>query len=143
MRIVVKFAECEDTFRVFKVHAAQTIPSVKEAQPRLADSDYKNGSSGAEGCASVVKGMTFLLLALSSEDALARLQPYPRRLVIPNAETELGAWGVGFAGTYAFFEKPEADGVTTIRTRMFDGPLEDPATGSAACTLGGWRRKRV
>ncbi|KAJ7489176.1 hypothetical protein FB451DRAFT_1223966 [Mycena latifolia] len=118
----------------FKVHSPLTIPSVKTQQPGLADTDYVNGAGGAEACASIVKGMTFLLLELASEAALARLQPYPTRLAIPNMETVLGAWGVGFAGVYAFVER--ADGV--VRTRMFDGVLEDPATGSAASTLGGW-----
>ncbi|KAF7303852.1 Phenazine biosynthesis PhzC/PhzF protein [Mycena indigotica] len=123
----------------FKVHPRLSISSVKELQPRLCDSDYLNGMSGSEGCASVVKGMTFLLLALSSEEALAQLQPYPTRLEIPAAErTSLGEWGVGFAGIYAFYEVPSNDGLISIRTRMFDGPLEDPATGSAACTLAGW-----
>ncbi|KAF7369334.1 Phenazine biosynthesis PhzC/PhzF protein [Mycena venus] len=118
----------------FKVHAPLAIPSVKQLQPQLADADYAHGRSGAEACASVVKGMTFLLVALTSEDALARVQPYPTRLRIPDARARLGAWGVGFAGIYMFHER--ADGV--VRVRMFDGPLEDPATGSAASTLGGW-----
>jgi PhzF family phenazine biosynthesis protein len=116
----------------FKVHPSLSIPSVKESQLQLTDADYVNGSQGAEACASIVKGMTFLLLALASEDALARTQPYPTRLVIPDAQ--LGAWAAGFAGVYIFYERP--DGV--VRTRMFDGRLEDPATGSAASTLGGW-----
>ncbi|KAJ7100755.1 hypothetical protein B0H15DRAFT_460237 [Mycena belliarum] len=117
----------------YKVHPSLTIPSVKTQQPQLADADYVNGA-GAEPCASIVKGMTFLLVALTSEDALARLQPYPTRLAIPDQAAVLGAWGVGFAGIYAFVER--ADGV--LRVRMFDGTMEDPATGSAASTLGGW-----
>ncbi|KAJ7220653.1 hypothetical protein GGX14DRAFT_675526, partial [Mycena pura] len=122
----------------FKVHAPLAISSVKAQQPRLADADYVNGIAGAEACASVVKGMTFLLLALASEDALARLQPYPTRLLIPDATTALGAWGAGFAGLYAFWVQADADGMLRVRTRMFDGPMEDPATGSAASTLAGW-----
>ncbi|KAJ6618176.1 hypothetical protein B0H10DRAFT_2217945 [Mycena sp. CBHHK59/15] len=118
----------------FKVHPALAIPSVKGMQPQLVAADYVNGHGGAEAVVSVVKGMTFVLLALASEDALARLQPYPTRLVIPDAEAVLGAWGHGFAGVYAFCER--GDGV--VRTRMFAGVVEDPATGSAASTLGGW-----
>ncbi|KAJ7705592.1 hypothetical protein B0H17DRAFT_671638 [Mycena rosella] len=121
----------------FKVHPSLAIPAVKDLQPHLAAGDYVNGA-GAEACASIVKGMTFLLLALASEDALARLQPYPTRLAIPDARAVLGAWGVGFAGLYAFVER--ADG--GVRARMLDGPLEDPATGSAASTLGGWLAQR-
>ncbi|KAK7052102.1 phenazine biosynthesis PhzC/PhzF protein [Favolaschia claudopus] len=118
----------------FRVHAPLNIASVKQLQPQLGEKDFVNGTGGAEACASIVKGMTFLLLALTSEDALARLQPYPIRLVIPDATEKLGAWGVGFAGIYVFHEKPDG----SVRTRMFDGPIEDPATGSAASTLGGY-----
>ncbi|KAF8201335.1 hypothetical protein K438DRAFT_1965834 [Mycena galopus ATCC 62051] len=118
----------------FMDHSTLSLPSVKQLQPQLLDADYVNGLDGPEACASIVKGMTFLLVALTSDDALARVQPYPKRLVIPDAPTKLGAWGVGFAGTYLFHERPDG----TVRTRMFDGPLEDPATGSAASTLGGW-----
>ncbi|KAJ7444538.1 hypothetical protein B0H11DRAFT_2341933 [Mycena galericulata] len=102
----------------FKIHASLSISAVKAAQ----------------ACASIVKGMTFLLVAVASEDALARMQPYPTRLTIPDAPAVLGEWGRGFAGIYVFYERD--DGV--VRTRMFDGVLEDPATGSAASTLGGW-----
>ncbi|KAJ7770273.1 hypothetical protein DFH07DRAFT_272098 [Mycena maculata] len=117
----------------FKVHPSLSIPSVKDLQPLLKDADFVNGR-GAEACASIVKGMTFLLLELASEDALARVQPYPAHLVIPDRDAVLGAWGVGFAGVYIFHTR--ADGV--VRTRMIAGPVEDPATGSAASTLGGW-----
>ncbi|KAJ7182829.1 hypothetical protein C8R43DRAFT_911397 [Mycena crocata] len=122
----------------FKVHSSLSIVSVKSAQPHLTDADYVNGSSGVEACASIVKGMTFLLLELASVDALTRLQPYPTRLMIPDMATVCGEWGVGFAGLYAFHER--ADGV--VQTRMFDGPVEDPATGSAASTLCGWLGQR-
>ncbi|KAF7369198.1 Phenazine biosynthesis PhzC/PhzF protein [Mycena venus] len=106
----------------FKVHTPLNIPSVKQLQPQLNDADYLNGLSGAEACASIVKGMTFVLVALASEDALARFSQ------------RLGAWGVGVVGIYLFHER--ANGV--VRVRLFDGTLEDPATGSAASTLGGW-----
>ncbi|TFK36255.1 hypothetical protein BDQ12DRAFT_687100 [Crucibulum laeve] len=117
----------------FKVHAPYTEPTAKEFQPRLTSKDYFNGTDGAEAVASIVKGMTFLLLQLSSEDALARMQPFPTRLQIP----ALGDWE-GFVGLYAFYERE--DGV--VRTRMFDASLEDPATGSAASTLAGYLAKQ-
>ncbi|KAJ7097610.1 hypothetical protein C8R44DRAFT_811785 [Mycena epipterygia] len=122
----------------FKVHASLSIPSVKDLQPHLNGADYINGAGGAEACASIVKGVTFILVALASEDALARVQPYPTRLVIPDAQTVLGDWGSGLAFVYIFYEG--GDGV--VRTRMFDGVLEDPATGAAASTLGGWLAQR-
>lgn len=117
----------------FKIHPSYAHPRAKTLQPHLGQADYVNGMDGAEAVASIVKGMTFLLLQLNSEDALARLQPSPDRLTIPG----LGEWS-GFCGLYAFYER--ADGI--VRTRMFDGTLEDPATGSAASTLAGWLAKR-
>jgi len=66
---------------------------------------------------------------VTSEDALARFQTLPDKITVP----DIGDWA-GFVGIYVFYERE--DGV--IRTRMFSGNLEDPATGSAASTLGGW-----
>jgi PhzF family phenazine biosynthesis protein len=116
----------------FKAHPRYVHPRVKVLQPQLNDSDYINGLKGPEAVASIVKGMTFLLLQLTSEDALARLLPPPERLSVSG----LGEWD-GFVGLYFFYKRE--DGV--LRTRMFDGPLEDPATGSAAATLASWLAK--
>jgi PhzF family phenazine biosynthesis protein len=115
----------------FKIHPSYLHPDVKPAQAALTAGDYTNGLSGPEAVVSVVKGMTFMFVQLTSEDALARLQPFPRRVVMPSGY--LGEWN-GFVAVYAFYERE--DGV--VRTRMFDGTFEDPATGSAACTLAGW-----
>jgi PhzF family phenazine biosynthesis protein len=117
----------------FKVHTPYKHPSLKGHQFKLKEHDYVNGIDGGEALASIVKGMSFILLQLTSEDALAALQPYRE----PFHSNDLGEWA-GFVGVYAFFERE--DGV--VRTRMFEGSLEDPATGSAASTLGGWLGKR-
>ncbi|KAG6899341.1 hypothetical protein C0993_011129 [Termitomyces sp. T159_Od127] len=117
----------------FREHAPFLHANLKATQPHLDDKDYQNGKHGAEALASIVKGMTFVLLELTSEEALGRLQPFQMRITAP----DLGDWA-GFLGVYAFYERP--DGV--VRTRMFDGTLEDPATGSAASTLAGWLAKK-
>jgi PhzF family phenazine biosynthesis protein len=75
--------------------------------------------------------MTFMLLQLTSEDALSRLQPF---VALP--EGYLGE-RKGFVGVYAFAELESG----TVKTRMFDGTMEDPATGSAASALAGWLAK--
>ena len=116
----------------FKIHPSHPQPRTKSLQLSLVASDYVNGFDEVEPVASIVKGMTFLLLEVSSEDALGRLQPTPERPSVPG----LGEWG-GFVSLYAFYERE--DGV--VRTRMFDRTLEDPATGSAASTLCGWLAK--
>ncbi|PPR04188.1 hypothetical protein CVT26_003823 [Gymnopilus dilepis] len=117
----------------FKVHNPRVQPRVKALQPRLEARDYVNGLDGLEPLASIVKGITFVLLEVTSEDALARLQPSPERITI----SEIGDWG-NFIALYAFFVRE--DGV--VRTRMFEGSLEDPATGAAASTLGGYLGKK-
>ena len=81
----------------FKAHDPYTRPNLKGPQLKLNSADYVNA---AEGVASVVKGMTFILLQVATEDALARMQPYPERFQI----SDLGEWG-GFVGVYAFFER--------------------------------------
>ncbi|KAG6816421.1 hypothetical protein H0H87_006158 [Tephrocybe sp. NHM501043] len=114
----------------FKIHSPIHNPEyISALQPQLQSADYVNGDDGKQALASIVKGMTFVLLELTSVDALGRLQKYPTRLDVPF----LGEWA-GFVGVYAF--ALGSDGV--VRTRMFDGALEDPATGSAASTLAGW-----
>lgn len=117
----------------FKVHRDFAHPAVKtkDLQPALDEKDYFNGRTGPEAVVSVVKGMTFYLLELTSEKALEGMRPFPTSLELP--EGYLGEWE-GFVGLYAFFERE--DGV--VRSRMFEGLLEDPATGSAASAFAGW-----
>ena len=71
---------------------------------------------------------------------MRRFQPYPTKIALP--EGYLGEWA-GLVGVSAFFlaDKTAQDDPSLtfiIRTRMFEGPLEDPATGSAASALSGW-----
>ncbi|KAM6495060.1 hypothetical protein JOM56_009683 [Amanita muscaria] len=123
----------------FRVHAPHADPAIMKDQARLTADDYVNGTDEPHVVASVVKGMTFVLLQLKTTDALGRFGPYAQRRMIPS----LGDWG-GFVGVYAFVilgeeaGNGEVNGVIRVQTRMFDGTLEDPATGSAACTLAGW-----
>ncbi|PPQ94174.1 hypothetical protein CVT25_003812 [Psilocybe cyanescens] len=115
----------------FKVHAPHPLSEFKTLQMRLTGLDYVSGVDGAETVASIVKGMTFFLVQVASENALASLQLTPQEFELSDAY--LGEWK-GFVGLYAFYERE--DGV--VRTRMFSDGVEDPATGSAASTLGGW-----
>ncbi|KAK0440313.1 hypothetical protein EV421DRAFT_793380 [Armillaria borealis] len=118
----------------FKVHAPYLNDILKAKQLALEDKDYVNGAEGAEPVVSIVKGMSFIMLELSSSEALGKLQSYSQWFSLP--DEHLGDWkgGGGLAKLYAFVQM--ADG--SIRTRMFKGNYEDPATGSAACALGSW-----
>ena len=57
----------------FKFHPRFVHPRVKVLQPQLKDSDYINGLEGPEAVTPIVKGMTFLLLPLTSEEALSQI----------------------------------------------------------------------
>ncbi|KAF5353988.1 hypothetical protein D9756_007072 [Leucocoprinus leucothites] len=117
----------------FKEHNPIQLAWLKSAQPDLQVMDYASGADGAETVASIVKGMTFVLLRLNSEDALSRFKGHAGKIEVP----WLGEWQ-GLVGLYAFYERE--DGV--VRTRVFFGTIEHPAAGSAASTLAGWLGKR-
>ncbi|KDQ56530.1 hypothetical protein JAAARDRAFT_36020 [Jaapia argillacea MUCL 33604] len=95
------------------------------------------------GLASIVKGMTFLLVELRDVGTLGRIKANGQEIVVLGSGVRAGEapWlAGGFVGIYCFVLDPESgkDGHRKLRTRMFSGSLEDPATGSAACTLGAW-----
>ncbi|KAK0199735.1 hypothetical protein DFS33DRAFT_1278203 [Desarmillaria ectypa] len=115
----------------FKVHRLYYNKMLKEKQLALEDKDYVNGAAAAEAVVSIVKGMSFIMMELSSVEALGKLQHYGEPITIPDAH--LGDWK-GFGALYAFVKTPDG----TVRTRMLEGTFEDPATGSAASALGGW-----
>ncbi|KAK0443109.1 uncharacterized protein EV420DRAFT_1278032 [Desarmillaria tabescens] len=115
----------------FKVHQPYYKKMLKEKQLALEDKDYVNGAAGAEAVVSIVKGMSFIMMELSSVEALGKLQHYGEPITIP--DEHLGDWK-GFGALYAFVNTPDG----TVRTRLLEGTFEDPATGSAASALGGW-----
>jgi len=117
----------------FKEHKPIQLSSFKSAQQGLQAMDYANGLDGEEVVTSIVKGATFVLLRLNSEDALKKLQVNPERIKVP----WLGEWQ-GPVALFAFYERE--DGV--VRARMMLGTWEDPACGAGSSALGGWLGKR-
>jgi len=115
----------------FKIHPPFTDPRAKGLQSKAKDGDFVGGAATPPPVASIVRGMSFVLVEIVSEDALARLHPYTS--AFEGTKEHLGKWE-GLLAVYAFFDKE--DGV--VRTRLFHGTLEDPATGSAASTLAGY-----
>ncbi|KAH9939274.1 uncharacterized protein BXZ73DRAFT_99478 [Epithele typhae] len=120
----------------FRDHGLLPVPGLTAMQTALRADDYAGGS-GARGfpVASIVKGMTFILVELASVEALGRLRPCATR--VRPAEGVLGSHE-GLVGLYAFVRLGEEGGVVQLRTRMLLGPMEDPATGSAASALSSW-----
>lgn len=112
-----------------------------QIQPALHDDeDIRNAELDAP-IFSIVKGMSFLLVVLPSIEHLGKIN-VGKRLDLGNYVSLLdaGSWGHGFTARYYYVRQTVAnaeDGTRTetIRTRMVELGLEDPATGSAASAL--------
>jgi PhzF family phenazine biosynthesis protein len=97
---------------------------------------------------SPVLGMNFVCVELEDLEALAVVECTGRRAAVKlDAE-----WDVGFVGAlfYVRIGEEDVDGGKRVklRTRMIEGNLEDPATGSASCALSAFlslkgRERRV
>lgn len=107
-------------------------------QPQLAKA-HQQSKIKAENdfpIVSIVKGMTFVLVELESEEALGMVSLASKSLSIDGLDE---GWNETFIGIYFFVRKGKGSGgATTIRTRMIEGSLEDPATGSAASDLAAY-----
>lgn len=81
---------------------------------------------------SIVRGMTFVLVKLDSLESLRSVDLTPLEVA-----TNLDKDWESFVGQYFYFRDGLESDTNTIllRTRMISPGLEDPATGSAACTL--------
>ena len=104
-------------------------------QPGLASAHAKGEVKAQEDypIVSIVKGMTFVLVELESLEALAKVTLAGQSIEIDGLDE---GWNETFIGTYFYVRTGKsARGATQLRTRMIEGPLEDPATGSAASDL--------
>jgi len=109
-----------------------TTPDVQALQPNLRGTTLQSID-----VASPVKGMNFVYVELPDLERLALVETSGFKPQ-PKLDRE---WDVGFVGSvfYVLGDRSEAsDGAVqqSLRMRMIEGTLEDPATGSAACGLG-------
>ena len=119
----------------FKLHPPYPLPHLRSLQPALLDADFATATNDTP-IVSILKGMTFILLELTSTNAITKLIPYPQPAPLPKGY--LGEWD-GMVGIYAYVIENSSDSGVEIRTRMFYGEgQEDAASGSAACALGAW-----
>ena len=116
------------------VHIHTQRPVVAESicayQPALRPTVLK-----AIDLASPVKGMNFVYVELESLEALASVSISSGKLALKLDDD----WDVGFVGSYFYAftgGSSNGEGIVKVRSRMIEGPLEDSATGSAACGLG-------
>jgi PhzF family phenazine biosynthesis protein len=74
-----------------------------------------------------------VLVELDNLEALRMVALAGSSVTIPGLDD---GWDKTFIGTYFFVRTGRSpEGVTSLQTRMIEGPLEDPATGSAASAL--------
>jgi PhzF family phenazine biosynthesis protein len=107
-------------------------------QPQLSNAHKQGNFNVSQDFAivSIVKGMTFVLIELESLEALGTIALAGKSLVVDGLDE---GWDATFVGTYFFVRTGKSEGgVNSIRTRMIEGPLEDPATGSAASDLAAY-----
>ncbi|KAF2115459.1 hypothetical protein BDV96DRAFT_646456 [Lophiotrema nucula] len=107
-------------------------------QPRLAQTSESQGFELKENypIVSIVKGMTFVLIELSSLEALELVKTTSGSIHVEGLDE---GWGPSFIGTYFFVRLAgKTDGTRVIRTRMIEGTMEDSATGSAASDLAAY-----
>ncbi|KAG5657634.1 hypothetical protein KAF25_007667 [Fusarium avenaceum] len=126
-----------------------TTPSLRSAHAAIAaslspDESIRKAELQAP-LVSIVKGMTVLLVKLHSLELLSRVST-ASRLQFDEPIQELlldeGPWGSSFCYRYYYVPLEEGDGskseVRRLRARMVELASEDPATGSAAVTLGAY-----
>ena len=132
------------------VHEDVEVEAVLSTQPKLRRALASSSPAGdgarvaAAGGAttvplvSIVNGMTFILVALSDvEGQLGAVETSPVK--VPNARLDEG-WNDNVVNPYFYAVLPSSgQEVTRLRTRMISQVVgEDPATGSAACTLASY-----
>ena len=89
---------------------------------------------------SIVKGMTFILIEFPNVEHYLQRLKVGRQMKYADAISLDGEWTPSFAAPYFYSILSEGiDQPTRIRARMIEPQIgEDPATGSAACTLGAY-----
>ncbi|MCJ1407267.1 hypothetical protein MMC19_001338 [Ptychographa xylographoides] len=121
----------------FQVHDEFMTPaSILEMQPRLAD--MAKSRSITSPLASIVKGMTFILIELPNDSEHLGSLSINQPPLPPDSYSLNKGWEQSFVAPYYYvITNPESkSGVVNIRARMIESSIgEDPATGSAACTL--------
>ncbi|KAH8724507.1 hypothetical protein GQ44DRAFT_727858 [Phaeosphaeriaceae sp. PMI808] len=109
-----------------------------ELQPKLVEAHNQRGISVQDDFAivSIVKGMTFVLVELENLESLQVVELFGQRLTIVGLDQ---GWNDTFIGMYVFVRMgKDPNGTIGLRSRMIEGTLEDPATGSAASALAAY-----
>lgn len=122
----------------FNVHLhSKTLGDVQVLPDSLSGDEAVRAAELKAPFFSIVKGMNFALVELPDVEALGQTRT---RALSSQQDVLDEDWKVGFVGHYYFVRmgtSTTVDGVpvVSLRTRMIEATLEDPATGSAASAL--------
>lgn len=121
--------------------AVFSAAEIEALQPRLAGRVVRSIDT-----VSPVRGMNFVCVELEDLETLGLVECTGKR---PEGKLDR-EWDVGFVGALFYVKTGEEEGgrLVKLRTRMIEGVMEDPATGSASCALSAFlslksREKRV
>lgn len=115
--------------------AAESINAALSSNPETRAAEL------AAPLVSIVKGMTFALVRLPSLAHLAEVSTSKiLDFGLARGLLDQGEWGESFVSRYYYVVQDHKQnyGEYKIRSRMVEVPSEDPATGSAACTLASY-----
>ncbi|GAB7366311.1 hypothetical protein MBLNU230_g8111t1 [Neophaeotheca triangularis] len=126
------------------VHTENQVTSdnVSKLQPAL---QGKTASISNIAVVSPVKGMNFICVELEKLEDLASVETSSSK---PRAKLD-AEWDTGFTGSYFYVitkstsREHGGKASVSVQTRMIEGALEDPATGSAACGLSAYLAMRL
>ncbi|KAK5115559.1 hypothetical protein LTR62_001218 [Meristemomyces frigidus] len=104
-----------------------TAEQIYHLQPAIA----KSPPPQSVDLVSPVKGMNFVCVELPSLEILAQVEA-SGKAITPQLDVD---WNTGFIGSYFYVIDEQEGEKLTIRTRMIEKSLEDPATGAAASGL--------
>ncbi|KAJ1547701.1 hypothetical protein HK405_005160 [Cladochytrium tenue] len=124
------------------VHIHARTPAALPPDANIAFNPHPDIAAAERAAAvvSIVRGMSFLLVRLPSLDLLAQACFLPEATLQGLLDPD---WAVGFVGRFYYVVTPsdvdaDRDAPLTIRARMMEESLEDPATGSASCALASY-----
>lgn len=127
------------------VGSQRSLPDVSDSEGRNIFEQWIYSGPGQPRATfpvvSIVKGMTFILVDFPSHYFLETIEPSHEAISSGGLKFELDPiWSPSFITPYYYVAGScGADGIKRIEARMIDSEMgEDPATGSAACTLSAY-----
>lgn len=127
-------AICDIPHNVHLHHNRLSMNALKTLQPQMSESFA--GSEPTFPAFSIVKGLTFVLIEVHSQDALNTAVAPPYYADVKMDE----GWETALLDLYFYYKDTELSSPSKrfLHTRMIEPGFEDPATGAAASALSAY-----